>query len=223
MPLPRPVEKYIPAHTRRPLLAALVLNCSVYFLARLIAGRWPHHAMATAWDAATPLLPWTAAIYVGAYLFWAVNYILAVREDEDRAWRFLAADGVGKLVCFALFLLWPTAAARPEVPAGAPLSWLLGLIYALDAPDNLFPSIHCFNSWLCWVAVRGRRAVPAWYRAFSLVFALAVAVSTLTTKQHVLADVAAGFVLAELCWQLAGLAGLGRRYGRLWRRGTGDR
>ena len=214
MGLARTAEKCIPSYGRRPLLAALALNCSVYFLSRLIAGSWPHHTMASAWDGAVPFLPWTVGVYVAAYLFWAVNYVLAVRESQEGAWRFLAADGVGKLVCFALFLLWPTAAVRPEVPEG---SWLLGLIYALDAPDNLFPSIHCFNSWMCWAGVRGRRAVPAWYKAFSLVFALAIAVSTLTTRQHVLADVLAGFALAECCWQLAGRTALGRWYGRLWR------
>ena len=218
MRLLRPVEKFIPPYGRWPLLAALALNCGTYYFSRLIAGQWPHHGMAVGWDQAVPLWPWTVTVYVAAYGFWAVNYILAVRQGRDRAWRFLAADGLGKLICFAVFLLWPTAAVRPEIPAGAPFGRLLGLIYALDAPDNLFPSIHCFNSWLCWAGLRGRRTVPGWYRAFSLVFALAIAASTLTTKQHVLADAAAGILLAEACWQLAGHTGLAAGYGRIWRR-----
>ncbi len=208
----------IPTYGRWPLLGALVFQCAVYWGAKALTGGWYHYDMTTALDRAVPLFPWTVVIYAGAYLFWAANYILAVRQGEETGFRLLAADLLGKAVCLAVFLLLPTAAVRPEVPADAPLGRAVALLYALDTPDALFPSLHCFNSWLCWAGVRGQKGVPAWYRAFSLVFALAVAVSTMTTKQHVLADVVAGLALGELCWQVAGRAGLGARYGRLWRR-----
>lgn len=208
----------IPAYGRWPLLGALVFQCAVYWGAKALTGGWYHYDMTTALDRAVPLFPWTVVIYAGAYLFWAANYILAVRQGEETGFRLLAADLLGKAVCLAVFLLLPTVTVRPEVPADAPLGRAVALIYALDTPDALFPSLHCFNSWLCWAGVRGQKGVPAWYRAFSLLFALAVAVSTMTTKQHVLADVVAGLALGELCWQVAGRAGLGARYGRLWRR-----
>lgn len=214
-PVRRPL---IPAYGRWPLLLAVVSQCAVFWGAKALTAGWYHYDMTTALDRALPFLPWTSAVYVGAYLFWAANYILAVRLGEDNGFRLLAADLLGKLVCLAAFLLAPATNVRPEIPADAPLGWLLGLVYALDTPEALFPSLHCFNSWLCWTAVRGQKGVPGWYRAFSLAFALAVAASTLTTRQHVLADVAAGLALGELSWQLAGRAGLSVRYGRLWRR-----
>ena len=201
----RLVEKLIPSYGRRPLLTALILNMSVYWGARLIAGRWPHFILETAIDRTIPLLPWTVTVYFGSFLFWAVNYILAVRLSKDRAWRFLAADALGKLTCFVLFLALPTTNIRPDLPASGLFAPVMEFLYAVDRPDNLFPSIHCFNSWMCWAGVRSRQEVPAGYRAFSLVMTLAVAVSTLTTKQHVLADAAAGVILAEACWQILGL------------------
>ena len=211
----------LPPRTGWALAGALLYQCIVFSGTRLFTAGWRHWHMATALDGAVPFLPWTVAVYVAAYFFWAANYLLAVRQGEDRAWRFLAADMLGKTVCLGTFLLLPTAIIRPVIPAEAPLGRLLGLIYMLDTPDNLFPSIHCFNSWLCWAGIRGRGEVSARYRAFSLLMALAVGVSTLTTRQHVLADVAAGFALGELCWQLAGRTGLGAWYGRLWRRRKG--
>lgn len=208
----------IPSYSRWPLLGALVLQCAVYWGAKTLTASWPHYDMTTALDGAVPFLPWTVVIYAGAYLFWAVNYILSARQGEENGFRLLAADLLGKGIAFALFLLLPATNVRPEVPADAPMGWAVALLYALDKPDGLFPSLHCFNSWLCWAGVRGQKGVPAWYRAFSLLFALAVAGSTLTTRQHVLADVAAGLALGELCWQISGHTGLGVRYGRLWRR-----
>ena len=216
MKLRAAVEKLIPSYGIRPLAGALALQMAVYWGARLIAGSWRHYDMTTALDLAVPVLPWTAVIYFGSYLYWAAGYILAVRRREAGAWRFLAADALGKVICFAVFLLLPTTNVRPDIPAGKPFGWLLALLYGVDAPDNLFPSLHCFCSWLCWADVRGQRDVPAGYRAFALLFTLAVAASTLTTRQHVLADVAAGFALAELCWQTAGRTSLARRYERLW-------
>ncbi len=209
-------DRAFPPRAGWALLAALAYQCLVFSGTRLFTAGWRHWHMTTDLDLAVPFLPWTVAVYVGAYFFWAVNYVLALRLGEERAWRFLAADMLGKSVCLAAFLLLPTAQLRPAVPEGAPLGGLLEIIYLLDTPDNLFPSIHCLNSWLCWAGLRGCRDVPAGYRAFTLAAALAICLSTLTTKQHVLADMIGGLILGELCWQIAGRTGLGAWYGRLW-------
>ncbi len=70
-------------------------------------------------------------------------------------------------------------------------------LYRTDAADNLFPSIHCLTSWFCFIAVRENKKIPGWYKTVSILLALSVCVSTLTTKQHVLIDVVVGIVLAE--------------------------
>lgn len=211
------VKKLIPSPGWKPLLFAFAFQCLVFSGTRLINTGWSHTDMTCALDGAVPFLPWTVSAYVGAYVFWAAGYNLAVWRTGEHARRFLAADILGKAVCLVCFLALPTAMTRPEIPEKAPLGWMLNIIYTLDAPDNLFPSIHCLDSWLCWASVRDQRNVPAWYRVLSLVFALAIAVSTLTTRQHVLADVMGGLALGELCWQLAGRTPIAGWYGRLWK------
>ena len=74
----------------------------------------------------------------------------------------------------------------------------------MDKPANLLPSIHCMNSWFCYIAVRGRKDIPCWYRIFSFVFAWLIALSTVLIRQHVVVDIAAGFLLAEAMWQFYG-------------------
>ncbi len=217
MGLARTVKNCIPSPGWKPLLGAFLFQCLAFSGTRLLNAGWYHWDMTTALDRATPFLPWTVAVYAAAFLFWTVNYNLIVSQGGLHAWRFLAADILGKVICLVIFLAMPTANVRPEIPADAALGWGMRIIYALDTPDNLFPSIHCFNSWICWAGVRGRRNIPAGCRLFSLLFALAIALSTLTTKQHVIADVIGGFGMGELCWQLAGRTALARLYRRVWR------
>ena len=200
------------------LFAAFVWNILVFVGTKPIIASWRHYTMETALDRAIPLLPWTLIIYFGAFAFWAVNYILALRQGEDRARRFLTADILSKTVCLVFFLALPTTNTRPPVDGES--FWYAGMrfLYAVDTPENLFPSIHCLASWLCYIGVRRQKSVPLWYRIFSCAMAIAVFLSTLTTKQHVLLDVAGGAALAEISWFIAGRTSLPRKYGRLLER-----
>ena len=76
-------------------------------------------------------------------------------------------------------------------------------LYSMDAADNLFPSIHCLTSWLCIIAVINQERVPKAYKVISVILAILVCISTITTKQHVIVDVIAGVMLAEFSRRLA--------------------
>lgn len=218
MNLCRKLTRLLPRYAWLPLITEFVLNSMVYGGAKLIASGWRHYNMETALEQKIPFLPWTILIYFGCYLFWAANYVLIVRQGREEAYTFLSADFLAKWVCFALFLLLPTTNTRPVVPEEGIWNILMRFLYWIDSPENLFPSIHCLNSWFCYIGIRGRKNVSGFYRLFSLLFALAVFVSTLTTKQHVIADVAGGAVLAEASWWLAGHSGLADWYGSLFER-----
>ena len=86
------------------------------------------------------------------------------------------------------------------------------LLYRMDAADNLLPSIHCLTSWFCFLAVRKNEKIPVWYKWVSLLIAVSICISTLTTKQHVLIDVFAGVALAELSYLFVEKSGFSRQY-----------
>jgi hypothetical protein len=188
----------------RLLTAALVWNSIAYYGTRLLTQDWPHYNMELPLDRLIPFVPWTVSIYFACYLFWAVNYILCARQDKAFAYRFFSADFLAKGVCLLCFLLLPTTNIRPEVAAQGFWNGVMTFLYQSDAADNLFPSIHCLTSWFCYIGVRGRMDIPRWYRRFSFWMAVAVFLSTLTTKQHVLVDVVGGILLAEGSWWVAG-------------------
>ena len=208
------IMNLIPEYGVMPLLIAVALNFTVYFGARVIAGDWKHHNIGGMLDDMIPFVPFTVVIYLGCYLFWIVNYILIARQGKREVCRVFAADVMSRLICLAFYLVYPTTNVRPVVEAEGLWNQLMIYLYAADAADNLFPSIHCLVSWFCYAGLR-RSNVPRWYRVFSCVMALLVCISTLTTKQHVIVDVVGGVALAEICLWIAKKPKVWKTYERL--------
>lgn len=195
-----------------PLLFAFAFNMAVYAGARMIAGEWEHYDIEGPLDRLIPFWPPSAVVYIGCYLFWAVNYIIIARQDKSEMCRFFAADFLSRLVCFGCFLLIPTTNTRPVVEPDGFWNRVMLLVYEVDAADNLFPSIHCLVSWFCYIGIRGKKEIPKWYQGASCLMAVLVCVSTLTTKQHVIIDVAGGVLLAEFCYWIAKKPMLSKSY-----------
>lgn len=193
------IQPPVPAYSIVPLVLAVAVNMAVYSGARMIAGNWHHYNMETTLDRMIPFWPPSAAVYLGCYIFWAVNYVLIARQEKEKVCRFFAGDFLSRVICLAFFLLLPTTNIRPSVETSGFWNQVMRLVYQVDAADNLFPSIHCLVSWFCYIGIRDREDIPVWYRRFSCVMAVLVCISTLTTKQHVIADTAVGILLAEIC------------------------
>lgn len=184
----------LPRERALGLLFCLVLNCFVYWGAMAINSGKSIQDAATCLDRMIPVDSRWVVPYVGAYAFWAVNYILMAQGENW--YEILTADVAAKLVCGLVFLLVPTTNQRPVLGSGF-FDTCLGMIYGLDQPTNLFPSIHCLESYICWRGIQNRRDISPVYRDFSGIFAILICISTLLTKQHVIADVFGGILLGE--------------------------
>lgn len=204
----------IPGYSLFPLILALSFNTLIYLGARMIAGGWHHYNMESSLDKMIPFWPPAVVVYLGCYLFWAVNYILIARQDKRAVCQFFWSDFMAHFICFVIFLLFPTTNVRPAVRPEGVWNHVMRWVFSVDAADNLFPSIHCMVSWLCYIGVRKRSDIPRWYQLFSCVMALLVCASTLLTRQHVVIDVLGGVLLAELCYY----AGKRRRPRRVYER-----
>ena len=198
------LDKLIPSYARIPLLILGIVNCSVYWGTRIIASDWKHYDMSLPIDSQFPFLPWTIVIYFGCYIFWVTNIVLGSRFGKTQAYRFIFAEVMSKIICMFFFLLLPTTMNRPEIDPKNIFDYAMIMLYKSDAADNLFPSIHCSISWFCFLGVKKNPKIPFAYKVFSLIFALMVCISTLTTKQHVLVDTFMGVGLAEVCYFITG-------------------
>lgn len=198
---------FIPEYAKKPLLLLLAFNMLAYFLPAFIPLE-PKYDFTLPIDLKIPALPVFSYIYILAFAYWVFNYILICRAGKTTCVRFVTAEAMGKAICFLFFLLLPCTFARPSADtlsgAGA---WLLKIVYALDEPTRLFPSIHCYASWLCVRPLFSKefRLIPSFYKAFSLLFTLLICASTLFTHQHVIVDVFAGILLGEIVWFVSGV------------------
>lgn len=198
------IDPVIPLFSIVPLLSCFALNMLVYSGSMALCADWHHYNLTTWLDEQVPLVPQWMYIYFGCYVFWVVNYILVARiyrDDREHFYRFVMTDMMSRLVCAAFYIGFPTTNVRPAFTVDSFSDRLLAFLYRIDQPTNLFPSIHCLVSWLCYAGIRKSDKVSSFYKAFSCIFALLVVASTQFTKQHYLADAVAGIALAEfLLW-----------------------
>lgn len=196
-----------------PLFISFSVNTLAYYITRLWTASAHHIDMTSRLDRMIPVIPWTTAIYLSCYAFWSFNYILGATQKETyKAYRFLCADLMAKIACLLIFTLLPTTNIRPVLHGSGVWISVLKFVYRVDAADNLFPSIHCLTSQFCFIAVRHNNDVPLWYKTATFLFSTLICISTLTTKQHVIADVVVGVLLAELCYYIAGITNISKLY-----------
>ena len=124
---------------------------------------------------------------------------------KDVFCRQAAALFSGAFLCVAVFVLYPTCIDfRPAADGTGVFLALCRLIYAHDAPVNVFPSLHCYEALVLHLVtfrtppLRARKAL----RLASFVLVLLICLSTLLVKQHSAADLIAGCTLAVAVYSL---------------------
>jgi hypothetical protein len=150
--------------------------------------------LSTAFDRAVPLLPWTTWFYEPVY---AATFIIAVIGFRSRfLYNRTLVCVAANIVVSALFH-WLVRAEypRPTLPVPAPdlSTAFLAFVYQIDPPGNVFPSLHVAHTFMITFLISLDR--PRLGRVL-LVMSILLALSTLTTKQHFVADVAAGLAMA---------------------------
>ena len=188
------IRNAFPEDTLPRLICCGVLQLVAYYVPKHIK-RESRSIMVTRPDRMIKARPWWVFIYVLSYAQWLLCYWAVFRSGSGDA--LLAADITGKLVCMLFFIILPTTMEREE-PSG-PCAWALRIIYRLDAPTNLFPSMHSSLSMICLIMLFTCTGLPLWLKIANAVFSVCVFVSTLKTKQHVIVDTLAGMLLGALC------------------------
>lgn len=204
------LNRLIPRYSRSWLVGIFCLNLAVYFGTRLFPRLSAYTDLTLGIDRYVPYVPAMILPYILAYPYWAVNYIMIARESRTRCKRVIGGEIIAKTICLICFIVFPTAFARPEATGSGLFPFLVKIIYRLDRPDNLFPSIHVLESWICWRGLIGSRRIPGYWKHFSFLFTLAVCASTVMVRQHVLIDIPGGILAAETGLLLSRLI-LGRK------------
>lgn len=205
------LRKIYPKYSVIPLLTAFIFNCFAYYLPKfllLIGAIGPTHMLAEDTVANVnsmflglnvPLVPSFLIFYVLSYVQWFIGFTLIARESEALCYRFVAGEIIAKFISLMVFIFYPTEMTKPEIANSGVFYTLVGWMHFIDTPMvNLFPSIHCLESWFCLRTSFYIKGIRKWYAPLSVVFTLLVFASTVFIHQHVLIDIPAGILVCEL-------------------------
>ena len=190
--------KILPGYAYIPLAAMLVFNWLVYFGTRYFTTDMKHYSMYTALDSIIPFVPAFISVYILAYVQWILGYGLIARENKHVFSWIVTGEIIAKAMALVCFVTVPTTITRPEVSDTGLWNVLTNYVYSSDAPDNLFPSVHCLESWVCFRGAMHLKKPGKWYKYASLLFTLLVFASTVLVKQHVVLDIVGAVVFVEI-------------------------
>ncbi len=197
------IRDLLPGYGWVCLIGLILCQALVFCATRIPLQYMDKLDLSTPLDGRIPFRPGWISIYVLSFASWAVTFFLLFRQRKEHVYRNSAAYLLTLLLTAILFMAMPTEMERPEVPGRDFFSWLTRIVYAVDQPNNLCPSLHVVCSYYCWRALYDTEGIPRWYRRFNFVFLLLVAASILFVKQHLVVDILPAVAVSEIPLQLA--------------------
>lgn len=163
------------------------------------------HDVYTSIDACIPFVSWFIYPYIYWFLFVAgtIAYLFFThRRDFYKCVAFLF---IGMTICLIIFTIYPTSFDhRPVIEQNSLSMNLVQFIYHADKSQNVFPSIHVYNSIGCALALI---LCPDFKQSkgmkiFASVSAIMITLSTMFIKQHSILDAVAAILLAIILYIL---------------------
>ena len=140
-------------------------------------------------DDKIPFLPWT----VLPYCFWfplIVFYPFVVfRTDPYSYCGYLMTMVMEIVLSVVCYLIYPTSFQRPVPPNDFWGNFMKFIYHGSYRGLNCAPSLHCSSCFLVICVSSTCVGMNLWIRIFTILIALMIVLSTLTTKQHTLIDV----------------------------------
>jgi PAP2 superfamily len=156
------------------------------------------HSLMTPLDDRIPFV--AASVWMYLWVFPCVLIPLFVVKCPRLFRRTVVAYAAVMAISFVSFTVFPVTSGQLRVPKvtldmSRPSDWAISILYYLDPPYNLFPSLH--------LSLAAVAAFSVWKAAKPYAVAIFVSVGCLgvsvcTVKQHYLLDALSGLALAAL-------------------------
>jgi membrane-associated phospholipid phosphatase len=133
-------------------------------------------------------------IYFSLYLLMPIGPLLMV--ERRQIVRYALGIMLISTLADLIFIFWPTWCPRPTGISGTTAAYRM--LIAIDSPFDAFPSLHAafavFSALYTGRVLREMHSPGLWTIGIWL-WTFLILLATLTTKQHMLADIAGGSVL----------------------------
>lgn len=159
------------------------------------------HYLHTTLDHVIPLIKWFAIPYIWYYFYLVGVLIWFAFRNTTAYYQLLFARIAGIVVCFIVYVVFPTATIRPEIVGNDILSKLVRTIYTVDKDYNCLPSTHCLDTLITSLFLL--KYERGWMlRGLSVVSLVLIYLSTVFLKQHVLVDLVASTALGIILYAI---------------------
>jgi membrane-associated phospholipid phosphatase len=149
-----------------------------------------------AWEHAIPFVPFMILPYMSIDLFFVAAPFLFSNLRELKVFVTRVASAI--ILAGICFLVVPLRFAFPRPHAAGWLGALFDWFRGMDAPYNLFPSLH--SALLLFLIDAYRQHLRGLTRAAVIFWFVLVGLSPLLTHQHHVIDILGGFALAAVCF-----------------------
>lgn len=186
------------------LLALWGVVIFLYFLTGRAVPMESRHLVWCKWDDHVPFVPFFAIPYVAWYAVQAFTAWYCFQKERKVFRNFVGYILFGYTLAISAFLLYPTAIDfRPAVTGRDVFSQIVGLVYQMDNPTNVFPSLHVIVAVGCAFAQCKTKALgKPLLRVIWWLVALSICASTVLIKQHSVLDILGAIPVCCVGWLL---------------------
>ncbi|MFP3597889.1 phosphatase PAP2 family protein [Chryseobacterium sp. SIMBA_029] len=141
-----------------------------------------------------PFVPWTIIPYLSSGTLFCLVFLLCYDKKQLKllTQRMLFVTVIAG-ICFVLFPL-RFSLQKPDI-GNAIFGYSFQVLKTLDSPFNQSPSLHIAYAFIFWTIFRNFNQK---LRLFSMIWLIALGISTLTTYQHHFIDIITGIILAHI-------------------------
>lgn len=190
------IKNWIANHREVWLTLYVPAYLTAFFL--LQSRQAPELTVHFALDYRIPFCEYFIIPYCAWYFLLIAVGLYTLIKDKDSFIKYMLFMIIGYTACMLVYWVYPIAQdLRPAAfPRDNLCSRLVGLIYSMDPPFNILPSMHVVGSFMCAAAVANCPTVKkTGSKVLTALLAAVISVSTVFVKQHSILDTAAAFAL----------------------------
>lgn len=159
------------------------------------------HILTSAIDNKIPFIPQAVFVYISWYILLAVVPFIIYLHNKKDFYTYIISVAISALIAFIIFITFQTTVERPEFEVNNFSTLVTSIIYKLDTPALCcLPSMHCTLCFLFIIFTLKDKKYNLIYTVVITILSLAIVVSTLCIKQHVIYDVLAAILLAIISY-----------------------
>lgn len=163
--------------------------------------------------------------FIIPYLLWfvfvigTVLYFMAFVDDDREYYKLVFTLAVGMVMFVLISYFYPNGhSLRPRLYGDSIFIKAVRILYKVDTPTNILPSLHVFNAIACGAALLKNEKVKM-HRIFcflTVVLVISIILSTVFLKQHSTLDVIVASMMNLVCYGVIYVKEEARHAQRIW-------